>query len=208
MKLLILGGTRFLGRYLVQSALARGHQITLFNRGQSNPQLFPEVEQLRGDRTGNLDALRGRRWQAVIDTCGYASQRVRTTAELLAPSVEHYTFISSISAYADLSKAGLNENAPVATLPQAVVEDENNQATYGARKALCEQAAEASLPGRVLSIRPGIIIGPHDPTDRFTWWVRRIAQGGETVAPEHPDKPMQVIDVRNLAGWIVQMVES
>jgi 2'-hydroxyisoflavone reductase len=208
MKLLILGGTRFLGRYLVHSALARGHQITLFNRGQSNPDLFPEVEKLRGDRLGDLHVLKGRQWDAVIDTCGYASAQVRAAADALATSVEHYTFISSISAYADFSQAGLNENAPLAALPHGAVEDENNPETYGARKTLCERAAEQSMPGRVLNIRPGIIIGLHDPTDRFTWWVRRIAKGEETLAPERPDNPMQLIDVRDLASWIVQMVEK
>jgi 2'-hydroxyisoflavone reductase len=207
MKILMLGGTRFLGRHLVEVASSRGHTITLFNRGQSNPQLFPEIEKLQGNRDGNLQALKNRQWDAVIDTSGFVSHNVRATAELFASSASHYIFISSCSVYADFSKPGLDETAAVATLPHGVVEDETNAETYGARKALCEKAAEQAMPGRVLNVRPGIIVGPHDETDRFTWWVRRIASGGETLAPDHPDKPVQLIDVRDLAGWIIQMVE-
>ncbi|EEF62685.1 NAD-dependent epimerase/dehydratase family protein [Pedosphaera parvula] len=208
MKLLILGGTKFLGRHLTQIALARGHAVTLFNRGQSNPGLFSGVEELRGDREGNLESLKGRRWDAVIDTSGYVSAKVRATAELLASAVEHYTFISSVSVYADFSVSGLDETASVATLPPGAVEEESNMETYGARKALCEHAAEESMPGRVLKIRPGVIVGPYDPTDRFTYWVRRIANSGETLAPENPEKPMQLIDARDLADWTIRMVEK
>lgn len=207
MKLLVLGGTVFLGRHIVAEALAHGHKVTLFNRGQHNPDLFPEVEKLRGNRNGNLETLKGRRWDAVIDTCGYIPRLVRASAELLAQSVEHYTFISSISVYADFSAPGLNENAPVGKLQDEAVEEITGE-TYGPLKALCEQAMENAMPGRALIIRPGLIVGPHDPTDRFTYWPYRVAQGGGVLAPGHPDRPVQIIDVRDLAKWIMRMVEA
>jgi 2'-hydroxyisoflavone reductase len=206
LNLLILGGTIFLGRHLVDSALARGHQVTLFNRGQHNPDLFPEVEKLRGDRKTDLSALEGRRWDAVIDTCGYVPRVVRASAELLAPNVGLYAFISSISVYASVSEPGTDEAAPVGTLEDPTVEEVTGE-TYGPLKALCEQAAEAALPERALIIRPGLIVGPHDPTDRFTWWPRRIAQGSDIVAPEPRDAPIQIIDGRDLAEWTIALVE-
>lgn len=208
MKLLILGGTRFLGRFLVESALARKHQVTLFNRGQTSPELFPKVEKLRGDRDGNLQALEGRKWDAVIDTCGFVSRQVRSMAMLLAGALDHYTFISSISVYKDFAKSGLDESAPLEQLPAGVGEDVADAGTYGARKVLCERAAENAMPGRVLIIRPGMIVGPHDTTGRFLYWVRRMASGAEVLAPGNSDGPVQLIDVRDLAAWIIQMVES
>ena len=207
MKLLILGGSMFLGRYIVETALAHGHEVTLFNRGQHNPDLFPGIEKLKGNRDRELGVLQGRRWDAVIDTCGYVPRIVRASAELLADAVQHYTFISSISVYADLSKPGADESTPVGTLQDATVE-EITDTTYGPLKALCEQAAAEAMPGRVLVVRPGLIVGPHDPTDRFTYWPHRIAQGGEVLAPRQPDQAVQFIDVRDLAEWIVRMVEA
>lgn len=206
MKLLILGGTAFLGRHLVELALRRGHEVTLFNRGQRNPDLFPEIEQLRGDRNGHLDALRGRRWDAVIDTSGYIPRLVRDSATLLASAVEHYTFISSISVYAP-SGEQLTEASPVGQLKDEDVEEITGE-TYGPLKALCEQAAEAALPGRTLVLRPGLIVGPHDPSDRFTYWPVRMARGGEILAPDSPDLLVQVIDVRDLAEWNLRLVEA
>ncbi len=207
MNLLILGGTIFLGRYLVESALARDHQVTLFNRGQHSPELYPEVEKLRGDRDGGLGALRGRRWDAVIDTSGYVPRIVGASAELLADAVEHYTFISSISVYPHFRSIGLDESAPVATLDDPAVEEITGE-SYGPLKALCEQAVEQALPGRTLVVRPGLIVGPHDYSDRFTYWARRVAQGGELLAPAHPDWHTQIIDVRDLAEWTLRMVEQ
>jgi 2'-hydroxyisoflavone reductase len=207
MNILILGGTVFLGRHLVEVARARGHTVTLFNRGRHNPELFPEVERLRGDRGGDLQALEGRRWDAAIDTSGYIPRAVSASAGLLAPNIDHYTFISSISVYSDVKHPGIAEGAPVATLADPTTEEVTGE-TYGALKALCEQAAEAAMPGRVLIIRPGLIVGPHDPTDRFTYWVQRIAAGGEVLAPGNPDVPVQVIDVRDLATWTIRMVEE
>jgi len=205
-KLLVLGGTVFLGRHLVEAARARGHEVTLFNRGQHNPDLFPDVQKLRGDRDSGLDALRGRKWDAVIDTCGYVPRVVQASAELLADAVQHYTFISSLSVYADTSKIGIDENDPVSTLKEET--EEITGETYGPLKALCEQAAERAMPGRALTIRPGLIVGPHDPTDRFTYWPVRVARGGEVLAPGHRGRNVQFIDVRDLAEWIVRAVEA
>jgi 2'-hydroxyisoflavone reductase len=207
MKLLIIGGTVFLGRSLVDSALAQGHEVTLFNRGQHNPELYPAVEKLRGDRDGDLAALRGRRWDAALDTCGYVPRVVRASAELLAGAVDHYTFVSSISVYAHFRAVGQDESAPVGTLENPTVEEITGE-TYGPLKALCEQAAEQAMPGRVLNIRPGLIVGPHDDSERFTYWVRRVAQGGEVLAPGRPMRHVQVIDVRDLAEWTLRMVEQ
>jgi 2'-hydroxyisoflavone reductase len=208
MRILILGGTVFLGRHTVEVALARGHEVTLFNRGQRNPDLFPDVEKLRGDRNGDLSALRGRKWDAVVDTCGYVPRLVHASAELLADSVERYVFISSISVYRELDKApGLDEDSPVGKLEDEAVEEITGD-TYGPLKALCEQAADAALPGRALNIRPGLIVGQHDPTDRFTYWPVRVARGGDVLCPDGPNWHTQVIDVRDLAEWTVRMVEA
>lgn len=207
MKLLVLGGTIFLGRHLVEAALAHGHEVTLFNRGRSNPELFSGVEKLRGDRDGGLDALRNRAWDAVIDTCGYVPRVVRASAELLADSVGHYTFLSSISVYADFRTRGMDETAPMGTLDDPAVEEVTG-ATYGPLKALCEQAVEEAMTGRALNIRPRLIVGPHDPSERFTYWVRRIARGGEVLAPGPPEGAVQFIDARDLAEWTLNMIES
>jgi len=220
MKLLILGGTIFLGRHLVDAALARGHEVTLFNRGQHNPHLYPQVEKLRGDRNGDLRALEGRRWDACIDTCGYLPPHVRASAQLLAKAVDHYTYISSLSVYPDYSSPGIDERAPVQrltaqqmlelskvkTLTPATVE--KYQALYGPLKALCEQAALMVMPGRVLNIRAGVLVGPYEQYDRFAYWVHRIAHGGEVLAPGRPDRPVQIIDARDLAQWTIRMIEA
>jgi 2'-hydroxyisoflavone reductase len=207
MKLLVLGGAVFLGRHIVESALARGHEVTLFNRGQHNPVLFPAVEKLHGDRNGDLSALEGRQWDAVVDTSGFVPRIARASAEALCNSVKHYTFISSISVFAQIDKVGMTEDAPLATLEDETVEEVTNE-TYGALKALCEQAVEQTMPGRALIVRPGLIVGPDDPTDRFTYWPVRTARGGDMLAPGSPDQPTQFIDVRDLATWIVRMVEA
>ena len=220
MKLLILGGTRFVGRHLVRAALAREHEITLFNRGQHPSAASTKVETIYGDRHSDLAKLQGRRWDAVIDTCGYLPRTVRASAEILSHSVETYVFISSLSVYADFSVDGIDETAPVAKLTSEQLEEANaidsSQASavtygkmYGGLKALCEQAAEEVLPNRVLIIRPGLIVGPHDYTDRFTFWVQRVArnEAGEVLAPGRPDRYVQFIDVRDLAEWIVRMIE-
>ncbi|MCA9865535.1 MAG: hypothetical protein KC410_03525 [Anaerolineales bacterium] len=202
MKLLILGGTRFLGRALVDEALLEGHEITLFNRGQSNPDLYPHIEQIRGDRNSDLAALGRRRWEAVIDTCGYVPRIVRQSAEYLADTVEQYTFISTMSVYAEPLSSGIDENAPVGTIMDETTEEITGE-TYGPLKALCEQAATKAMGGRALHVRAGLIVGPHDLSDRFTYWPVRVARGGEVLAPSSPDYGVQFIDVRDLAHWII-----
>jgi 2'-hydroxyisoflavone reductase len=207
MHILILGGTRFLGRHLVEAALAAGHEVTLFNRGKSNPGLFPQVETLSGDRREHLDALKGRRWDACIDTCGYIPREVRMSTEALRDSVGHYTFISTISVYTDALKPGDDESGPLGTLDDPTVEEVTGE-TYGPLKVLCEQAAESNLPGRVLTVRSGLIVGPHDPTDRFTYWVARAAEGGAMLGPGKPEQTLQFIDGRDQAAWIIRMTEA
>jgi 2'-hydroxyisoflavone reductase len=206
MKILIIGGTRFVGRHLVDAALARGHTLTLFNRGQSQPDLFPQAEHLRGDRAHDLSALQQRTWDVVIDTCGYVPRVVRHSAELLAGAVERYVFISTVSVYAeDLPQ--MDETAPLAKLVDETVEEVTGE-TYGGLKVLCEKAVEQAQADRALIIRPGLIVGPHDPTDRFTYWPQRIARGGKVLAPGDPDQPVQIIDARDLAAWIVRLIEA
>jgi len=207
MNILILGGTRFLGRHLVDSAQSNGHQITLFNRGKSNPTIFPDLETIVGDRETDLNKLVGRKWDAVIDTCGYLPRIVHLSAQALKNSVKSYVFISSISAYADFSQVGITEDSPLATMPDETVEEITGE-TYGPLKVLCEKAVEAEFPGRALIIRPGLIVGPHDPTDRFTYWPFRIAGGGEVLAPEKPEVPVQIIDGRDLAEFTLQLIEQ
>jgi 2'-hydroxyisoflavone reductase len=201
---LIIGGTGFLGRHLVEAALGEGHRVTLFNRGLREPGLFPDVETIEGDREADLPALRGRCWDAVIDTCGYVPRVVRTSAGMLADAVDHYTFVSSISVYSDVIAPGADEEAPVRELADEEVEEVTGE-TYGGLKVLCELAAGEEMPGRVLNVRPGLISGPHDPTDRFTYWPRRVSAGGDVLAPDHPGRHVQFIDVRDLAAWMVEM---
>jgi len=206
MKILIIGGTRFLGRHLVNSARVRGHELTLFNRGQTNPELFQNVKKIRGDREKDLDQLSGR-WDAVIDTCGYIPRVVRMSAEALKGKAENYVFISSMSAYADFKKIGINESYPLAKMEDETSED-NTPETYGPRKALCEQAVQEVFGIDSIVIRPGLIVGPHDPTDRFTYWPVRIARGGDVLAPDRADAFTQIIDVRDLADFIIHLIEQ
>lgn len=205
--ILILGGTAFLGPACVEAATTRGHTLTLFNRGRTNPNMFPELEKLRGDRNGDLASLEGRRWDAVIDTSGYIPRHVTMSCDLLGPSVGHYVFISTISVYRDFATIGMDETAPIGTLEDPTVEDVTGE-TYGPLKALCELAAETSMPKRVTNIRPGLIVGRRDRTDRFTYWPVRVARGGEILAPGMPDHPIQFIDVRDLAEFIVHALET
>jgi 2'-hydroxyisoflavone reductase len=204
--ILILGGTGFLGPHIVEAAQARGHTLTLFNRGKTHPHYFPDVEKLRGDRDGDLEALEGRRWDAVVDTSGYVPRVVKASAELLAPNAGQYLFISSISVYPGELVVGQDETAAVTPLEDPTSEDVPKY--YGALKAACERAAEAAMPGRVTNIRPGLIVGPLDPTGRFTHWVTRVADGGEVLAPGDGASPTQYIDARDLAAWIVRCIEG
>ncbi len=205
MRLLLLGGTKFLGKHVAAAALTSGHEVTLFTRGETNPGLFPEAEHLRGDRDGDLGALEGREWDAVVDTSGYVPRVVAASAQLLAGAVERYVFVSSISVYADFAEPR-TESSPLARLEEPT--EEFRGPAYGALKALCEEEVERALPGRALLVRPGLIVGPDDPTDRFTYWPQRARRGGEVLAPTPPERPVQFIDVRDLAEWIVRMVEA
>ena len=206
MRLLILGGTVFLGRHLTEAALARGHEVTHFNRGRSGPDLFATVETLRGDRDGGLESLRGREWDVVIDPSGFVPRIVRMSAELLAGAAARYVFVSSLSVFADFKTPGMHEGSPVARLEDPEVEEITPE-SYGGLKALCEEEVLRIFPGRALVIRPGLIVGPHDPSNRFTYWPRRVARGGEVLAPSRPDYPVQLIDARDLAQWMIGLAE-
>src|SRR3954471_259388 len=202
MRILILGSTQFLGRHVVDAALARGHDVTLFNRGRTRAELFPQVEKLRGDRDGGLEALSGRAFDAVVDTSGYVPRIVRETIDALG-DVGHYTFVSSISVYADVSTPP-TEESPVAELKEPT---EEAREAYGELKALCEDVVRERYPNAFIP-RPGLIVGPWDPTGRFTYWPVRFADGGRVLAPAPADADAQVIDARDLADWIVRAAES
>ena len=202
MKLLVLGGTKFLGRHAVDAALAAGHEVTIFTRGETNPDLFPEAEHLRGNRDGDLDSLSSGSWDGVVDTSGYVPRIVRQSAELLRDRVARYVFVSSISAYGDFSKP-ITEATPVAELGDP--DTEEIMENYGALKAACERVIEEVYGDRNARVRAGLIVGPYDPTDRFTYWPRRIAAGGDVLAPGSPEAPVQFVDARDLARWLVQL---
>ena len=209
MRLLVLGGTRFLGRAAVEAALARGHEVTLFNRGKTNPELFPEVGKLRGDRDGDLEALRGRAWDAVIDPSGYVPRLVRASAELLRGAVGHYVFVSSISVYAEPQPPGFDESAPLIELEDSAQEDiRAGPEAYGGLKALCEEVVAEAFPDAHVNVRAGLIVGPHDPSGRFTYWPLRLAAGGTVLAPGEPTRQVQFVDVRDLADWMVSIAEA
>jgi 2'-hydroxyisoflavone reductase len=209
MKLLVLGGTKFLGRATVEAALHRSHDVTLFNRGRTNPELFPEAERLLGDRATDLSALSGRTWDAVVDTSAYVPQEARASAEALASAAGYYLFVSSVSVYADLSQP-VDEESPLDEPREGqpvdrLLEDFSN---YGPLKALCERAVTEGFGGPTGIVRPGLIVGPHDPTGRFTYWPHRVARGGEILAPKPPESQVQFIDVRDLGEWIVHLCEQ
>ncbi len=205
MRLLVIGGTIFIGYHIVESALRAGHEVTLFNRGKSDPEAFPGVEKLIGDRNHDLRALKGRRWDAVIDTSGYLPKTVRSLAETLAGKVEHYTFVSSISVYREFMRPGLDETAALREIDDPASEDVRKY--YGELKVVSERVLDSILPGRTFHVRAGLTAGPRDPMDRFTYWPGRIRRGGNVLVPGEPDDPIQIIDARDLADWIVRMAE-
>jgi 2'-hydroxyisoflavone reductase len=201
-RLLVLGGTKFLGRAAVEAALARGDEVTLFNRGETNPDLFPEVEKLRGDRDGDLSALEGREWDAAIDPSGYVPRVVRASAELLRGSVGHYVFVSSASVYAEPYIAGFDESAPTVELDDP--DSEDVLADYGALKAACERVVSEVFPDASTNVRAGLIVGPYDPSGRFPYWPLRLSLPGPVLAPAPPGQLVQFVDVRDLGAWLVE----
>jgi 2'-hydroxyisoflavone reductase len=205
LRILILGGTQFVGVHMTECALQRGHVVTLFNRGRTHPELFPQLEKLQGDRDGQLGALEGRSWDAVIDDSGYVPRHVRLSAELLAANVRQYLYISSVSAYASFATPN-NEGSALGKLADESVEKIDGD-TYGPLKALCEKVVETALPGRATVLRPGYIVGPNDNTDRFTYWPARAARGGEMLAPGASADPIQFIDARDLARFAIIALE-
>jgi 2'-hydroxyisoflavone reductase len=204
MRILVLGGTKFIGVHIVELALQHGHSVTLFNRGKTNADLFPQLVHLKGDRDAQLGALKGKHWDVVIDDSGYVPRHVRLSAELLAPNVQRYIFISTIGVYANFA-APSTEDSPLSKLADET--SEKVEESYGPLKALCEKAAEKAMPGRVAVVRPGLIVGPRDPTDRFTYWPARAARGGEMLAPNKPSDRTQFIDSRDLAAFVIRLAE-
>ncbi len=213
LRILVLGGTAFLGPAFVEHALARGHEVTLFNRGRTNAHLFPDLEKLVGDRDGDLTALECRDWDVVLDTSAYYPRVVDASAGLLAERARQYIYISSISVYADFSVRGIDEESAVGVITDEEIAEVDSVrkitgANYGPLKALCEQAAERAMPGRTCVVRPGLIVGPMDRSGRFTYWPVRVARGGEVLAPDAPDVPTEIIDVRDLAEFLVHCAEQ
>jgi 2'-hydroxyisoflavone reductase len=206
MKALVFGGTRFLGRHLVDALRAAGHEVTLLNRGRSDPSAYPALEQLHGDRDPRLGdglaRLQGRDWDVAFDLCGYVPRVVRAACDALAGRVGRYVFVSSISVYDGFAAPGLDESAPLAALADPASEEV--MAHYGALKAACEREVGAVFGAAALNVRPGLIVGPFDPTGRFTYWPLRIARGGDVIAPAPSTYPVQFIDARDLAQWMLQ----
>jgi 2'-hydroxyisoflavone reductase len=207
MRLLVIGGTEFVGRAVVEAAVDRGHDVTVFHRGATEPADLPTVRHVHGNRDGGLHALEGRRWDAALDTCAYVPRQVHEIVETLAGAVEHYGFVSTLSVYPDELPPGGTERSPVHPPPYPDTEEVDEQ-SYGPLKVACEHEALAGFSGRCLIVRPGYIVGPHDPTDRFTYWVLRTSLGGETLAPAPPGEALQVVDVRDLAAFTLDHLEA
>jgi 2'-hydroxyisoflavone reductase len=220
LKLLVIGGTQFAGRHVVEAALAAGHQVTLFNRGRRNPGLFPEAEHLVGDRRGDLSVLQDRRWDVVVDPSGYVPSVVQRSAVLLSQAVHYYCFISTVSVYPDPGPSA-DETAPLASvtpqdLARAEAYDPDARSSpgggygeaYGGLKAQCERSVLDALPGRTMIVRPGFILGPYDYSNRYPYWIERIMRGGTVLAPGAPDRQVRVIDMRDIAAWILCMAET
>ena len=206
-RILILGGTNFIGPHQVRAAVERGHEVTLFNRGRTNPGLFPDLETLIGDRDGDLAALAGREWDVVIDTPANIPRWVRLSAEALRGSVGRYVFVSSTGVYVPYLTTDIREDAPVDTIDDPETEEVSGR-TFGALKALAEDEARRVFPDDHLIVRPTYIVGPGDPTDRYTYWPVRLARGGEVLAPGTPGDPMQHVDVRDLGAFMIKAVED
>jgi len=207
LRMLVLGGTGFIGPHFVEHAISRGHTLTLFNRGRTNADLFPDVEKLTGDRNGDLESLRGRTWDAIVDIPATNPKWVRDSAQFLKDSADVYFFTSTRSVYSDFSKIGMDIEGPVYDADPAAI-DEGRNLPYGPSKVLCERETRLAFPNRNIIVRPGLIVGPGDDTDRFTYWPARIDRGGEVLAPGGQDNPVMFIDVRDLAEWYVHLLEQ
>jgi len=205
MRILVIGGSSFVGRHFVQTALDHGHELTLFNRGQTDPDAFPQAERLVGDRNSDLSALEGRSWDATFDSSAYVPRQVRTLLETLGGRAGHYTFISTISVFPEQTPEGFNENSP---LREPAWDDQLVMEKYGELKVACEQVAQELAGERLLVIRPGYVVGPHDPTHRFTYWVERVAEGRAPMAAPDTAHPMQCIDARDLAAFTLNQLEA
>jgi 2'-hydroxyisoflavone reductase len=206
MDILVLGGTVFVGRHFVAAALAAGHRVTLVHRGQRGAELFPEADRILADRDGGLEALGDRTWDVVVDCCGYVPRIVRQSTEALRDRVGRYVFVSTISVYADASQAGLDEDSKVHDEVAEEVEEVTGQ-TYGPLKVACERVVNETYGDRATIVRPGLVMGPNDPTNRFTYWADRLAEGGEAIIPARPEQPMQLIDARDLGHFMLGLVE-
>ena len=206
MRILIIGGTRFVGRHIVDAALTAGHDVTVFHRGQTGPELFPGIERRTGDRNGDLAELADGSWDATVDTCAYVPRHVHSLADALGQRAGRYLFISSVSAYAPPEGPGYDEDSPLAELDDPTVEEITGE-TYGGLKVLCERAAVDRFGRGTVIVRPTYVVGPDDYTWRFPWWVARLARGGEVLAPGPADAPAQVIDVRDMATWTIGLLE-
>lgn len=206
MRILIIGGTVFLGRALVDAARQRGHRVTLFNRGLSNPDAYPDIETIHGDRETDLERLRGGRWDAAIDACGYAPRQLALSTAALRQAVDNYTFISTLSVYPVAGEPHRAESAPVLNWEDGA-SGEVAAASYGPLKVGCERKVVAAFPRNSLIIRAGLIVGPFDPTNRFTYWVTRAARGGDAIAPP-AEQPLQFIDARDLGAFILHGIET
>ncbi|KMJ58353.1 NAD-dependent dehydratase [Bacillus sp. LL01] len=213
MKILVIGGTRFLGRFIVEEALKQGHEVTLFNRG-NHLDLFPQVECIVGDRNKDLSLLETGKWDVAIDTCGFTPKALTESTRILADKVDHYTFISSISVYKDWIPHNLEEDYPVQSLSAKEIEEigygnqEQINTHYGALKAESERAAEENMPDKVLHVRSGLLVGPYDYSDRFSYWINRVAAGGEILSPGRKERNIQYIDARDMAVWILKMADE
>lgn len=204
-KLLVLGGTQFLGRHVVEAALDRGIEVTTFTRGRTNPSLFPHVEKLTGDRDGDHAALRGRSWDAVVDTSSYFPRQTAAAAAVLRDAVDRYVFVSTASVYAEYPPGGATESTPT----HVALDDASSVGpeSYGPLKVACERVIVTTFGERALVTRPGVLIGPHDPTNRFEYWVQRVAEGGEVLAPGDPARQLQLLDARDLVAWLLSAME-
>jgi 2'-hydroxyisoflavone reductase len=211
LNMLVIGGTKFIGPHLVNYALARGHKLTLLNRNQSRPDMFKgKVEQIIGDLNTDVSGLKGKSFDTVMDIPTQIPLWVKNTSQYLAGNVKHYVFVSTLSVYRDTSKAGIDESGETTPMPERVTDPYalQNGASYAANKSFLEKDVQKAYPGANLIVRPGFIVGPLDPTDRFTYWPVRVRRGGEMILPGKASDPMQFCDVRDLAEWFVRMAEN